>query len=492
MDKPLDAILATVVSRAGDAIEITDEQARIIFVNEAFETMTGYRLTEIKGKTPAQFLRSEQQDQAIYDAMWTAIMARKHWSGQIIRRIKSGEHRPFEITVAPCMEHGKIKNIVAISRDVTEKLIEEKRKLELTEQVAYLQKMESLGRLAGRFAHDFNNLLTIINGNIDLALTEVGPPVSDYLQDAMKAVERAGDLTSQMLAYAGGGATAMKELALDKLIREVESLMRVPLPRNINLSFNLLGQQPAVFGDETQISQVLMNLINNAAEAIGEMHGHIAIPIDRIRLEEKQKGLISGNELEPGPYIRLVVGDDGPGIPKSIIPKIFEPFFSSKRGGHGLGLSSALGIIKSHRGDITVNSRQGQGTEFIILFPATSDIEQEKQVTSDKPGGKLALVVDDDELVRRVFSRGLELMEFDTIQARDGLEVTRPDQASHLAGVGGQDGRRRPLFDDTDAVDGVEPVRIEHQRTIPAQEQRLDEPSLILAEPGSEHHDIKA
>ena len=423
MEKPLDTILATVVSRAGDAIEITDHQARIIFVNKAFERMTGFSLEEIKGKTPAQFLRSEHQDTAVYEEMWQAVMDHKHWSGRITRKVKSGEHRPFEITVAPCMEEdGSMKNMIAISRDVSDKLEEEERKLELTRQVAYLQKMESLGRLAGRFAHDFNNLLTIINGNLDLALSEVGPPVADYLQDAMKAAERAGSLTEQMLTYAGGGAATMKELVLERVIHEVESLLRVPLPRNIQLSLDL-QDQAMIFGDETQVSQILLNLINNAAEAIGAHQGEITISTRSIQIDDVYRStLIADKELEAGNYVKLVVSDNGPGIPEAIIPKIFDPFFSSKRGGHGLGLSSVLGIVKGHSGDIAVNSRQGKGTDVAILFPALSSPQP---VATPEPvdiSGKLALVVDDDELVRRVFSKGLELMEFESLQACDGLE----------------------------------------------------------------------
>jgi len=425
MDQHLDTILSTVVKWAGDAIELAGKDARLIYVNASFEKMTGFSSKEVIGKTPAQFLRSTRQNPQIYDEMWLSVSSGKPWSGQIFRKCKNGEDRLFEITVAPVLNEQKaITNFVAISRDVTERILEEKRKLELTEQVAFLQKQESLGLMAGRFAHDFNNLLTIIGGSMDLVRHEVPQASQTYFSDAFSAIHRAGDLIQQMLLFSGGKKPEKQELDPTALIESMQPLFKVPVGKNIRISYNMIHDGPKIKGDQTQFGQVLLNLITNASEAIGDNLGTITLKTDvyEMNTTAASKGF-HNNNLPQGSYLAVTVKDSGCGISKEALSRIFDPFYTSKQLGHGLGLSSVMGIVKSHGGDIRVKSSQGVGTEFTVLFPAIFQEEECKPMLDpqNKKAKTLVLVVDDDRLIRRMLTASLNRLSMETIEAEDGL-----------------------------------------------------------------------
>ncbi len=422
----LDTLLSTVVQWAADAIEIATPDARLIFVNEAFERLTGFTLAEVKGRTPAEFLRSELQDPSVYDTIWETIQHKRPYTGRLYRRIKSGEHRIFEITVAPVLgpDH-EIAYFTAISRDVTAAMLDEQQKLELLEQVTYLQKRESLGLMAGRFAHDFNNLLTSIGGCLDLLEEGQDEEQRLLMANAQLALSRASELTHQMLLYSGGKMESHTRVNINRIAEEMKILFHVPLDRRIRLTFNLAEPLPEVMGDRTQLGQVMLNLVTNAADAIGERVGEIAVCTAEHRLtRDGASHLLHNSHLPPGRYVSLEVRDTGSGIPNSLLPKIFDPFVTTKKHGHGLGLSSVLGIVRAHGGDVRVESRLGAGTRFLVFLPLLEKLPRLAPVPPRLPlRRRQVLVVESDALVRSVLAKSLELARMQVLPTGDGREA---------------------------------------------------------------------
>ncbi len=422
----LNTLLSTVVQWAADAIEIAAPNARLIFVNAAFERLTGYTLAEVKGRTPAEFLRSERQEPSVYNTMWETIQNKRPYTGRLYRRIKSGESRIFEITVAPVLNaKQEIIYITAISRDITADMLDEQQKLELLEQVTYLQKRESLGLMAGRFAHDFNNLLTSIGGCLDLledAREEERPLL---LANAQLAISRASELTHQMLLYSGGKVETHQRVNINRIAEEMKILFHVPLDRQIRLVFNLAEPLAEVLGDRTQLGQVMLNLVTNAADAIGKREGTIFVSTGEHRLtRDGASHLLHNSHLPPGRYVSLEVRDSGSGISASLLPKIFDPFVTTKKHGHGLGLSSVLGIVRAHGGDVRVESRIGVGTRFLVFLPLLEKLARHAPVPARAPQRRRqVLVVESDALVRAVLAKSLELARLQVMPMGDGREA---------------------------------------------------------------------
>lgn len=420
----LDSVLTAVFKWGGDAIEVLDPDGKILFVNAAFTKMTGFGLEEVKNQSLDAFLPNEFQVAAADTELWGCVFVNKQvFSGQIYRRTKKGDDRLFEVTVVPVLsEMGLLESAVVISRDITLRRREEQRKMLLMEQVAYLQKMESLGQLAGRFAHDFNNLLTSIMGNIDLVAYGATVQQQECLDDVSVALTRAVDLTQQVLLYSSGKTPCKTMLDANLVVSEMTALFKASLNANIALKFQLSSSLPNVFGDATQLVQVLMNLISNAAEAIGVENGTITVITNSCTITvDDDTRLFRNQRLEPGEYVSITVLDDGKGIKLEDLPKIFTPFFTSKKGVHGLGLSSLLGIIKNHHGDARVCSTLNSGSEFVVLLPAGTPEQEQIQKPSDKSSLRI-LLVDDDLLLRKVVVKSLRQFDIKTFQAADGQE----------------------------------------------------------------------
>ncbi|MDE3033098.1 MAG: PAS domain S-box protein, partial [Acidobacteriota bacterium] len=274
------------------------------------------------------------------------------------------------------------------------------------EALRHTQKLESLGLLAGGIAHDFNNLLTAILGNLNLAMLEAVPDsaLDRRLQNIDRTVMRAADLTRQMLAYTGKGPFEKRRMDLNATVGEIARLLEASLPKKIRLEFNLQEGIPFLDADPAQIEQVLLNLVTNAADAIGDKEGSIRLATGFRELTGPYlQGLFPGQSLEPGPYLTLDVTDTGSGIPPEVLHRIFDPFFTTKSKGRGLGLSAMLGILRAHRGGIKIYTEPGRGSTFRIFLPAAL---AGAAVAEDQPGAKLwhgqgrILVVDDDDEVR--------------------------------------------------------------------------------------------
>ncbi|MBW7866125.1 MAG: PAS domain S-box protein [Candidatus Hydrogenedens sp.] len=355
--------------------------------------------------------------------------------------------------------------------DLTERrrMQEERRQIEAKMQQT--QKLESLGMLAGGIAHDFNNLLLAIIGNIDLAMVEL--PENDGVQpllDNAKTVSlRAADLCRQMLAYTGKGTMTAGVLSLEELIREMSDILRVSISKKVLLDFVAAPDIPFVEGDASQLRQVVMNLIINASEAIGDRKGAIHISLTA---RECGPGELAGRWLddEPRPagtYVCLEVGDNGCGMDRETLERIFDPFYSTKFTGRGLGLAAVLGIVRAHRGVVRVSSESGKGTTFSVLFPATTQrpgipavVEQPVSLAGWQTRG-LALLADDEGSVRDFGSRLLQRMGFTVLTAKDGQEAVELFRRRHAEGFEGGEPFKLALLDVTmPHLDGMEVLNL--------------------------------
>ncbi len=278
----------------------------------------------------------------------------------------------------------------------------------------HVQKLESLGVLAGGIAHDFNNLLHVILGNADLALGRVGShsTAREPLDEVIRATQRAADLTRQMLAYSGKGAVEIRLLDLSREVREMATLLRTAISKQATLAYDLASDLPAVRADPTQVRQIVMNLITNASDALGDQPGTITLRTLAGSTESKE--------------VILEVSDTGMGMENDTLRRIFDPFFTTKFSGRGLGLAAVMGIVKGHHGQIRIRTAPGEGTTFRIFLPAEArpaDPTPVSDTSADWRGHGTVLVAEDEEGVREIARRMLTDLGFTTLIATDGREA---------------------------------------------------------------------
>ncbi|MDG2306410.1 MAG: response regulator [Candidatus Binatia bacterium] len=299
----------------------------------------------------------------------------------------------------------------------------------LEEQLSQAAKMEAVGILAGGIAHDFNNLLAVILGNAELALAKLPPQLAgtEMLKEIASATVSATDLCSQLLAYAGRGSVSREPLECNSLVRELGGLLQVALSKKATLVYQLDATRQGVMADRSQLRQVIMNLITNASEALGNDTGRIVISTETQRCTERDLQLrYPGLSLVAGEYVCLVVRDTGSGMNSATRAKVFDPFFSTKANGRGLGLSAVQGIVRQHKGAIRVESEEGRGTSFEVLLPsAAPPAAEDAPADEGAPGGRHAhiLVVDDEPSVREVLASILEGSGYTVTLASDGMKA---------------------------------------------------------------------
>jgi len=289
------------------------------------------------------------------------------------------------------------------------------------------QKLESIGLLAGGVAHDFNNLLMGILGNASLALDMLGAhdhSTRDAIEDVVRATERAAELTRQLLAYAGKGRFVVGPADLSSLVRELVPLIQASIPRKVRLILQLANDLPGIEADKAQLEQLAMNLIINAGEAI-EGDGTVTVTTFVRRIEPADRGLFLSDHELSGSYVTFEVRDTGMGMDDETRQRIFDPFFSTKFLGRGLGLSAALGIVRGHKGAIRVESAPGRGTTFEVIFPA-GDAVPTRPPRESRPvesGQGTILVVDDEEIIRNLLVATLQSRGYKVLLAENGAEA---------------------------------------------------------------------
>jgi PAS domain S-box-containing protein len=413
-------LLATAVEHAAEAVMITDPDGFIQYVNPAFERVTQYSRVEVIGKS-SRLLNSGKHDNEYFRQMWMTIIDGRVWHGRLISRRMDSTLLEEEAAISPVFDaSGKIINYVAVKRDVT-------RESELQARIQQAQKMESLAVLAGGIAHDFNNLLMGILGNASLAMLEVpsNSIIAPYIRDIETAGQRAAELSQQMLAYSGKGHFTMQVMDISQLVKEMAHLLEVAIPKDIELQYNLTTNLPPVEGDATQLRQVVMNLITNARDAVGNRPGRITLRTGVLQCDSDYlASLYPYTTLASGAYCFLEVVDNGCGMDRETQQRIFDPFFSTKATGHGLGLAAVLGIVRGHHGALRVYSEPGAGTTFRVYIPVTTPgLRQAEALTSTADewrGEGTILVVDDESTVRLVADRILRRYGFTVLTADNG------------------------------------------------------------------------
>jgi len=352
---------------------------------------------------------------------------------EVALRKKQGDKIVVQITATVVRDkQGKITAYRGIIRDITEK----KR---LEQQLLQSQKMEAIGTLAGGIAHDFNNILGVILGYTELLLDDLPKQgaIRRNVEHIEVAAQRAAGLVKQILTFSRRGDQQRKPLRLSLTIEEALKLLRSSLPSTIDIRQNLRATADIIQADITQINQVIMNLGANAAFAMKGKTGILEISLDEVYLDAE--AIKSYTELKPGPYLRLSVHDTGRGIPREVLKHIFEPYFTTKKIGEGTGMGLAVihGIVKGHRGDITVYSEPEKGTTFNIFFPQLQldgDFEETSHQVEDLPGGtERILLVDDEKELTQVGSQMLERLGYAvyaTTSPREALKLFKQDAAS--------------------------------------------------------------
>jgi len=402
--------LAVAVEQSTESIMITDVDGTILYVNAAFESTTGYAAAEAVGKTP-DILKSGKHDVAFMSRLWDTISSGKTWEGRLTNRKKDGNLYDEEAVIYPIRDTSdNLINYVAISRDITQEAAIEKH---LRQQ----QKMNAVGELAGGVSHDFNNILTAILGYVALCLNTVeeDSKTYKYLQEILKAGDRAAKLVRQILTFSRQEEQQFHSLELQPIIEDSLSLVQTTMKKNISLAKDVDPKCGGIMGDTTQLQQVIVNLCTNAVHAIGkEEPGTLTVSLKEITVSENNP-VGQAVELPTGPYACMTVSDTGCGMSPEVQERIFEPYFTTKKSGEGtgFGLSIVHGIVRKHRGAITVRSEEGKGTTFTLYFPLLADAVKDESLNtgSDKnieEGHGCILFVDDDQTI---LSMGREILE---------------------------------------------------------------------------------
>jgi two-component system cell cycle sensor histidine kinase/response regulator CckA len=409
----------SLIENAHDGITVLDADGTVRFEAPSVERRLGYRPDEVVGLRTATLLHPE--DVASLEVAREDLLAgRLPLARRELRmRGKDGSWRVLETVARRFAGEDGRPYLILNSRDVTERKAAE-------EALRRASKDESLAVLAGGVAHDFNNLLAAMLGHISLALAKLGEksPARRHLEKAAVAVERASALTRQMLAYSGRGHFVVRPTDLGALVQENLPLLEVAIPKKVRLETRLGGGVPLVDADVGQMQQVVMNLVINAAEAIGERGGTVTVAtgLQQVRPGEGARWAVSGQPLPAGTYVKLEVTDDGPGMDEETLGRIFEPFFSTKFTGRGLGLAAVLGVMRGHQGGLSVESEPGRGTSFRLLFAPSA-------AAASRVAGRAArgraerlrlLLIDDEEVVRDMVAEVLAHEGLDVLCAEDG------------------------------------------------------------------------
>lgn len=397
------------------------EDYRFLEVNPRFEEMTGIQASNLIGKRVLEVMPNLEPE-------WIENYGQVALTGNPIHfeRYSSALNKHYEVTAyrpAP----GQFVTIVA---DITERRKAEEERRRMESQLLQVQKMESLGMLAGGIAYDFNNLLTGVLGNASLALLDVPPgvPAHDSLKQIELSAQRAADLCRQLLAYSGKGKFVVEPTDITDVVEEMGQLLQLSISKKAVLKYSLTRHLPAISVDVTQLRQILMNLIVNASEAIGERSGVIAITTGAMECDRNYlKSVFLDVDLSEGIYVYVEVSDTGCGMEAATLARIFDPFFSTKFSGRGLGLAAILGIVRAHKGAIKVYSEPRRGSTFKVLFPTIEDAPvHHAEVGAQQEPIRLTgtiLVADDDETVRSLARRTLERAGARVLTASDGREA---------------------------------------------------------------------
>lgn len=410
-------------------INLMDSEYRIVMVNRTQARMFGHPPEWFKGRHC--YVEFEKRTEICPHCPGALSMASGDNAQMVTEGIRDdGSRFTVNIRTVPLKgTDGKTRGFIEVVEDITEHRRAEQERLNLEQQLLHAQKLESLGVLAGGIAHDFNNILMAIIGNADLALMRLSPesPAVGNLHNIEQSAARAADLAKQMLAYSGKGKFVIEHLDLNRLLEEMLHMLEVSISKKAVLRLDLTRPLPSVEADATQMRQIVMNLVINASEAIGDRSGVIAITTGCMDCDRSYlKNVWLDENITEGLYLFLEIADTGCGMDREVMSKIFDPFFTTKFTGRGLGMAAVLGIVRGHKGAIRVYSEPNRGTTFKILLPASGrplELFNEESHKHSWKGSGTVLLVDDEETVRAIGSEMLKELGFMAITANDGREA---------------------------------------------------------------------
>lgn len=428
----------SMIQNSSDIIVVLNDQGTITYETPSVSRILGYEPGCLIGRSPADFIHEDDLEKTVADLGEVYENANPGTPTEVRFRKADGSWADLEAIGRNLLDFPGINGVVITARDITDRKKAEQERIDMEKRFQHAQKLESLGVLAGGIAHDFNNLLMAILGNLDLTLFDLPSSSKShrFISQARLAAHRAADLTNQMLAYSGKGKFDMKTFDLSGFVEEMARLLKASISKTITLNLQMNRALPPMTADPGQVQQIVMNLIVNASEAIGENAGVVTITtglmdcdeacLEQSRLKEK---------AGPGRYVYLEVKDTGCGMDERTKEKLFDPFFSTKFTGRGLGMSAVLGIVKGHRGAIMIESEPGEGTSIRVMFPA-SDAQSrpadpgkisphalEAETVQTQPASGTVLVVDDEEMVLELCSTMVERLGFSALTASDGREA---------------------------------------------------------------------
>ena len=341
-----------------------DRNGLITEVSDLWLAKLGYALDDVIGKRSTDFL-SDDSARYAREVVLPSFYTDGSCDVEYEMKCKDGSLLPVRLHgVAVRDEHGEFVRSIAVSEDLTERR-------ELERKMFEIQKLDSLGVMAGNIAHDFSNLLSVVIGGAQLAARHLDArsPAHTAIDNVLLAAARAADLCKELLAYSGRGKFEIATVELDALVAELPHMLEIPIGERAEVVLDLAHDGACVDVDATQIRQVLMNLVLNAADAMGDVPGTIRIRTERVELDQAAILASLRPEARPGAYASISVTDDGCGMTPDVRARVFEPFFTTKPTGRGLGLAATLGIVHGHRGTLTVDSEPGRGTCFTVFLP---------------------------------------------------------------------------------------------------------------------------
>jgi PAS domain S-box-containing protein len=407
----------------------------IVYSNRATAQILGFeQAADLIGRPAEELMASAERDRIVpllAKLQKAAIEGPIHYTTEALRQ--DGEEFPVDV-FATRIHYNQAPAIQLFIMDISDRVRSEQERLELQTQVQHVQKLESLGVLAGGIAHDFNNLLMGVLGNVGLAMldAQVNSVMAEHLKNIETAALRAAELTRQMLAYSGKGRFVVGPIQINTLAEEITDLLKTVVSKKATLEFQFDRDLPLIHGDAGQLRQVIMNLFTNASEALGDRPGTIRLRTGCIEADrETLANTYLDEDLPPGRYAFFEIQDEGEGMEPEIAARMFDPYFTTKFTGRGLGLAAVLGIVRGHQGAIHVDSQAGQGSTVTVLLPAQIPSTTSPQPVQDLEDGSSELVhlsgtvllADDEDGVRRTCRAMLERIGFEVLIAVDGKQA---------------------------------------------------------------------
>jgi len=420
--------LAAAVRNSGDSIVIFSIDRTIEYVNPTFTRYTGYEPAEVLGMRYEELLVSGKHSAEFYRSFWDRLESGRSWRGRMFTPRKGGGEFEGERVVTPLKDKGGgVTGYVSVTRDMTHER-------EIERRMMQAQKMEAIGTLAGGIAHDFNNLLTPIMGFTEVTRSRMksDDPLRGNLDQVMVAADRARELVGQVLTISRQRQQEKQPIEVLPLVKQSLNLLGSSLPSTIEIRRSLLAGHSLVHADASQINQVVINLVTNAGQAMGESGGVLEVGLEEVVVDAEFAARHVG--LSAGIYLCLSVRDSGPGLPADMEERIFEPFFTTKgdSGGTGLGLAIVRGIVQDHQGAIEVESSPRSGTLFRVFLPLVEGqaVPAEVPLEVNLPGKERILLVDDEKTIVGLGRQALENLGYRVtgrVSALEALELIESD-----------------------------------------------------------------